>query len=335
MKPSAYKKCLKLHKARGHAHSEAEHLCRHARPAFNPAPMPPATSELEGWDEADPAAAKAPGSRSQGTSLGTNAVVKPDTMATASDWYRSLGRASLQTVDRATWDTHAQRSGLDPEAADDGWSFLHKHFSAPKIENRAAEATLAIIDAMRPPTAVNVAAEKTLAKIEAERAAPPADVAAEATLRKIFGERGDWAGMNVPLVAKKRVVQPVDDEQSGDKVERTMAPIKMHQAPLPGNEAGIDQIVKENPGFPFGSWSAKKVWEVAQYLILTEPLANPGEIIAQAIEKSGVLPADIPPEDDRLLTMAVEYLQNGPMKSAVRTGGAPGGPMRTPSRDSQ
>ncbi len=75
--------------------------------------------------------------------------------------------------------------------------------------------------------------------------------------------------------------------------------------------------------------AASKVFEKAQQLIALYPLSKPAEILGMALRKAGVLTSELTPEDDKLLKMAIDWAQNGPSRTNIRTGGAPGGPFRS------
>jgi hypothetical protein len=293
MSLSAFKKCLRKKQAQGQSFDAAGDLCRHVDPAYNPAPLPLKAAESKTVQEVGPASSVGPGWRSQGANIGTGAVVYPDPKEAADAFLKATPAPSK---DRKAWEMYADRLGVSPQGVDLGWNYIQSHH------------------------------EENLAR---------------ATLKKVFGESTAWAGSWVPLKnlidPNKREVQPKDkpfkDKQPKVQPEEPIPEaiavmgIKTHQAPQVGNARG-QAIQAQDPGFPFGTWSAKKVWEMAQQLVSMYPLKNPAEILAMAIQKSGVLTSELTPEDDQLLKMAIDFLQNGPARTNVRTGGAPGGPGR-------
>lgn len=268
----------------------------------------------------DIAASVGPGWRSQGTNIGTGAVVKPDAHAAAKDWAINLGRKPSEK-DRGNWTVQAQRLGISPEDEVSAWI---------QLTNQQKES---------------------------------GEHQAMKTLRKIFGDSidekwdGKWAGWQAPLAPQKRQVSPDDPERPEDANpntgKRKTLPLgaptpaeqdeatlmrggaflgypKMNQAPQDGNAAGQAQTVSDvPPGFPFHTRSAERIWAFAQLAILTHPEAGPTEIIRLAIQDSEIPITDLTPEDVALLQMAVAWAQNGPPATSVRTGGTPGGPMRT------
>lgn len=306
MKPKlpAFRACIKNRLSQGHDRDDAEDLCRHVDATITNIKGLPLGPQSQADENI--ASSPGPGWTSGGTNVGTDRVVKPDTLTVANDWAHAQRRA-LSKKDMPAWREHGQRMGLDPEALDVGWRTI---MGLPE-------------------------------QVEA---------AALATLRTVFGESVAWRGYWVPLKQmvdpNKRVTSPHPEkepkpedmqmrERRAQQVrkriglgERVSINVKTTQAPQDGNARGTAQAANENPGFGFGTWSARKVFEMAQNLIPLYPLSKPAEILAMAIRKSGVLTSELTPEDDRLLQMAIDWAQNGPARTNIRTGGTPGGPAR-------
>ena len=66
-----------------------------------------------------------------------------------------------------------------------------------------------------------------------------------------------------------------------------------------------------NPSWPFRTDSADVVWQMVNELSNQYPEMQDNELIRLAVEKSGVSPLDLTPEDWRLLEMATQWLRNG------------------------
>ena len=324
--------CLQKQVSRGVSRDAAEAVCRGERPPFNPRPLPPV-------QEVGPASSVGPGWRSQGANIGTDAVVYPDAKMAAKAWAKAS-----PTRDRGAWEEHARRLGVSPEGIEKGWQHVSKR------DEDAALATLRIIDSMRPKTVPDKNALATFEKLQSYRTPEVHDPKALATLRTVLGERGNWSGSWAPM--KNTLVidpnspdpqappkpKPFKDKQPRVTPEKPSATegvygmeamgVKTTQAPQIGNARGqAQQIMNQDPGFPFRTASAQKVWDKAQELILLYPLKSPPEILGRAIQVTGVLSTDLTPEDDQLLKMAIDYAQNGAPKTNVRTGGTPGGPF--------
>lgn len=299
-KSPALRACLAKRVSQGHDRDDAEDLCRHVDAAIDNVkglPLAPQTQADENI-----ASSPGPGWTSGGTSIGTGAVVKPDTISTAKAWAQSQKRA-LSKKDLPGWQEYGKRMGLDPEAMVMGWKTI---MGLPEQEQAAALATL----------------------------------------RTVFGESVSWRGYWVPLKQmidpNKREVSPRPEKERkpedmqvrerAKKLRKRLAEVSVNvkttQAPQVGNARGQAQDANENPGFGFSTWSARKVFEMAQKLISLYPLLKPAELLAMAIRKSGVLTSELTPEDDRMLQMAIDWAQNGPARTNIRTGGTPGGPAR-------
>jgi len=338
---SPFKACLKKRLSQGHSHDEADALCRHVDPSFNPPPLPGVgigeSSTRRRVQEVGPASSSGPGWRSQGANVGTGAVVYPDGAEAAKAFLKDSGGSK----DRVAWEVYAKRLGVSPEDIEKGWQHMSGQDESAD-DDRAALATLKIIDSMRPKTTQDKAAQATYDTIQRMRPTEVHDPAALATLRKVFGESVKWSGYWVPLKqtigGNKRENQPkkkpfvdkqpkvTEDSEEGPIDEMDVMGVKTHQAAQDGNAKGQAQILNQDPGFPFQTWSAKQVWKLAQELIPLYPLKKPAEIISLAIQRSGVLATELTPEDDQLIKMAVDYMQNGPPKTNVRTGGNSMGP---------
>jgi len=265
------------------------------------------------------AASVGPGWRSQGTNIGTGAVIKTDAAQAAKDWALDLGRKPTER-DRGNWGVQAQRLGIDADDEETAWQQLQKS------------------------------------------QAESGEHAAMITLRKIFGDSldetwsGKWSGWMIPLAPEKRQVQPdgQDREFPEDANPNTGKKKPKYQPPpTPQDEATVtrggaflgypvtpqaseappadipDTGSMPAPGFPFHTRSAERIWVFAQKLILTHPEAPATEIIRMAAQESRLPLTDLTPEDITLLQMAVDWAQNGPAKTSVRTGGTPGGPFRS------
>jgi hypothetical protein len=306
----AFRACVRNHLAQGLDSDEAESACRHAdNPVF---PSAIFKINLDPGPSENIAVSPGPGWRSQGTNIGTDKVVKPDPLEAASAWVRNLGRPPhLKDVDQ--WKEFARRMGLGPEDSELGWTHI----------TRGAKMGEALV-----------------------------------LLRSAFGEggsppwSGSWSGYWVPMKQmidpNKRQVSPrPDDEEHPEDAnlperrkklkrklgERIGVNVKTHQAPQVGNARGQAQKANENPGFGFRTWSARKVYETALSLIALYPLAKPADLIGMAVRKSGVLTTELTPEDDQLLKIAIDWAQNGPARTNIRTGGTPGGPFRSTGQD--
>lgn len=91
-------------------------------------------------------------------------------------------------------------------------------------------------------------------------------------------------------------------------------------------------------GFPFGTESAKKVWEKAQKIARQDPDAKESVVLQQAMDAARVPPIDLTPEDLRILDLAIHWALSGkstetPPKSNARIGGTPGGPFNSAGAD--
>jgi hypothetical protein len=84
--------------------------------------------------------------------------------------------------------------------------------------------------------------------------------------------------------------------------------------------------------FPFRTPAAEKVWELAKKSILKNKLWSAQEILRDAIADAKIPAQDLTPEDFRLLEMAIQWLQNGPVQTPNHLGGAPGGPANPSQR---
>lgn len=73
---------------------------------------------------------------------------------------------------------------------------------------------------------------------------------------------------------------------------------------------GIEIPVIE-PTLPFFTETAALVWEEAKKLVRVFPHSAAGELIQQAINRSGVEPFHLTAEDTRLLEMGIEALRGG------------------------
>ena len=295
---------------------DAEDLCRHVDAMVTNIPGQPPLLPFASTTE-NIAASPGPGWRSQGTNIGTGAVVKQDPVSTANDWARTQKRR-LSRKDWPAWQEHARRMGLDPDEMDMGWRTV-----------------------MDRPEQVQASALDTLKTVfgEAGSMAPGSPGGSGA------GWRGYWGPAPGTVSGQKPANQPQPEDeihpedmqkqpkkkkkQLGETSGRLGVNIKTHQAPQIGNAKGQAQDANENPGFGFRTWSARMVFEMAQRLIGLYPLMKPEEILGMAIRKSGVLTSELTPEDDRMLKMAIDWAQNGAAKTNVRTGGAPGGPFRS------
>lgn len=142
---------------------------------------------------------------------------------------------------------------------------------------------------------------------------------AESTIKHIF-EATSWWGYSVPHPHMVKMShggpQNVHPKMAPDK----KSPEKKDNSPFAAAE----------PSFPFHTKASGKVYTKALQLVKLFPLDNPTEILKKAIRASGVTPiVDLTPEDEKLLRMAIEAAQNGPPKTNVRLGGAPGGPFNS------
>lgn len=234
-----------------------------------------------------------PGLGSQGGNMGTGAVVNRDPEEVAKEWVSSIGREPSDK-ERDAWSRHAERASLSPEDEEKGWAFLTK----------------------------GIAKREELAL---------------ATMHKVFGDSASWAGTDVPL---KNMLVPdelgvVRRNKSAEKpklqtMKEALGSPKMHQAPQMGDAGAAAQMANggpntgEAPGFPFHTKSAEKIWTFAKLLILTHPEAPPTEIVRLAMLKARLPPSDLTPEDTLLLQLAIEWMQNGPAKTNVRSAGARG-----------
>lgn len=137
--------------------------------------------------------------------------------------------------------------------------------------------------------------------------------AALATLHKVFGEAA-LATVSAPIAT---ILTPDD---SG-----------VVRAPRKLRKLGKGQpLAQEAPvSFPFATKSAELVWDAAQALIPMLPLATPADILRVSMEKANIYTSDLSVEDMQMLQLAIHYQQNGPVKTNVRTGGAPGGPFNS------
>lgn len=94
-----------------------------------------------------------------------------------------------------------------------------------------------------------------------------------------------------------------------------------------GGTPGIPDGAQQ--AWPYRTGAAERVWEVARDLISKYPELNERGILKLAIEKSGIPPLELTPEDWRLLEMAIEWEKNGTQYvTPLRIGGSPGGPFR-------
>lgn len=80
-------------------------------------------------------------------------------------------------------------------------------------------------------------------------------------------------------------------------------------------------------GFGFHTETAQKVWEKCRRLILKHPESGPDQILALAIAALKVSPFDLTPEDERLLSMAINWEQNGPAGQKATIHGVSQGPF--------
>lgn len=132
---------------------------------------------------------------------------------------------------------------------------------------------------------------------------------AEEAVDAVFGESTSWSGYWIPSPNMISIQQP--------------------EAPVDGKGGGGGS---GGTGFPFRTAAAEKIFQKASRLILLHPELNAHEILRRAIEDANVKNSELTPEDEQLLLIAVQFLQNGPARSDVRTGGTPGGPFRSTDR---
>jgi hypothetical protein len=111
--------------------------------------------------------------------------------------------------------------------------------------------------------------------------------------------------------------------------------IKMQPSSGPASAKAPDSPAFGPPEavFPFHTASAGKVWSEAKRLILKHKTAGALEILRMSIEGAGIISTELTPEDARLLELAIHWAQNGPIKTPVRSGGAPGGPFNSTTGD--
>ena len=109
-------------------------------------------------------------------------------------------------------------------------------------------------------------------------------------------------------------------------------------APSPGHPQGWQgfgaplgaQIVPPISSFPYRTRTAEVVWDMAKQLVPLHPELDERQIMALALQKSGVQAVDLTPEDWRLLEIAIESRKNGTLGlPKPRIGGSPGGPYNT------
>jgi len=314
-KMKALKKCLRKKTSQGVDPGDAEYLCRHVDGVI----LNVQTLPLEpGAEEASPASSPGPGWLSRGTNIGTDRVVNPDPVSVANAW-RGAQKRTIGRKDWQGWKEHARRMGLDPQAMETGWRVI----GGPRREGAMPES---VFDDLR--------------SVFMEISSP----GTAGSGRAAYG--GYYVQFAPGEAPKKRVVSPrPEDEERPEKMQRrenkskkqplgervavSGPQIKTHKAPEVGNARGQADLANQNPGFGWRTWSAKMVYEMAMRLLPLYPDKNAGEIIGMAIRKAGVLTTELTPEDDRMLKMALDWAQNGPAKTNIRTGGTPGGPFRS------
>ena len=94
----------------------------------------------------------------------------------------------------------------------------------------------------------------------------------------------------------------------------------------PGGGAPVGRDLS-GQAWPWRTTSAHHVWAIAKKLIPMYPEVSEPEILRMAVQKSGIPPRQLTPEDWRLLEMAIEWRRNGTTYvKSPRIGGAPGGP---------
>lgn len=101
-------------------------------------------------------------------------------------------------------------------------------------------------------------------------------------------------------------------------------------APMPTGSgwSGIPvQPEKSAPSWPYRTQSAHVVWDKIKEIAPMMTHATDKELMAAAVEQSGIPAMQLTPEDWRMLEMAVEWYRNGTKYiKSPRIGGAPSGP---------
>lgn len=87
------------------------------------------------------------------------------------------------------------------------------------------------------------------------------------------------------------------------------------------------QPEKQAPSWPYRTQSAHVVWDKIKEIAPMMTHATDKELMARAVDQSGIPGIQLTPEDWRMLEMAVEWYRNGTQYiKPPRIGGAPGGP---------
>lgn len=239
-----------------------------------------------------------PGWRSQGTALGSGAVIMPDQNAVAKEWSKSLGRKPTKK-DRDAWLNHASRQGLGPDDIAKEWTRFQTEARLATTRSLADIFSESLFNWK----GMNVPLKQMLDPQNAALAQEP---------------NMDPATVNdPPLKKKKRRPQMEIAPPSATFPKMTQA----SQGQVPSGQKYPDDV--KPPGFPFSTKAAGVVWAAAQKLMRDNPEIAPQDILGQAMQQVKTPIYDLTPEDLTLLQMALQFAQNGPARNNVRAGGTP------------